>query len=68
MCVTYVHVIEFSCMCMQDVNAADKNGWTPVHAASFHGRLGCLQLLIRWGGCIDETDNTGNTPGVVWAL
>ena len=47
----------------QEVNSVDKNGWTPVHCASFHGRLGCLQLLVRWGGHIDETDNNGNTPG-----
>ena len=46
------------------MNAVDKNGWTPVHCAAFHGRLGCLQLLLRWGGKIDETDNNGNTPGI----
>ena len=47
----------------QDVNALDKNGWTPVHCAAFHGRLGCLQLLLRWGAGVDETDSNGNTPG-----
>jgi len=41
----------------------DKNGWTPVHYAAFHGRLGCLQPLLRWGGSTDETDSLGNTPG-----
>lgn len=49
----------------------DKNGWTPVHCASYHGRLGCLQMLIKWGAEVDHTDNCGNTPGlyihlVVW--
>ena len=47
----------------QDVSAIDKNGWTPVHSAAFHGRLGCVQLLLRWGAGIDDTDNQGNTPG-----
>jgi hypothetical protein len=47
----------------QDSNAQDKNGWTPVHAAAYHGRLGCLQYLARWGGNIEDVDNVGNTPG-----
>ena len=51
----------------QDVNALDKNGWTPVHCAAFHGRLGCLQLLLRWGAGVDETDSNGNTPGNTWS-
>lgn len=41
----------------------DKNSWAPIHYAAFHGRLGCLQLLARWGGVVDETDSLGNTPG-----
>ena len=57
-------VMHVYCMCArQDVNSADKAGWSPVHCAAFHGRLGCLQLLIRWGGRIDDVDNNGNTPG-----
>ena len=46
------------------MNALDCNGWTALHTAAFHGRLGCLQLLHRWGGHLDEADNTGNTPGM----
>lgn len=54
----------FSCnIFCQDINCTDKNGWTPVHAACYHGRLGCLQLLNKWGASIDEVDNIGNTPG-----
>lgn len=48
----------------QDINSTDKNGWTPVHGACYHGRLGCLQLLNKWGASIDEVDNIGNTPGM----
>lgn len=45
------------------MNAEDKNGWTAMHAAAFHGRLGCVQTLFKWQGRIDDTDNYGNTPG-----
>ena len=41
----------------------DNFGWSLVHSASYHGRLGCLQLLIKWGANIDEIDKGGNTPG-----
>lgn len=43
-------------------------GWTPVHCSSFHGRLGCLQLAVRWGGNIEEADNSGNTPAHLAAM
>ena len=49
----------------KDINCVDKNGWTPVHAACYHGRLGCVQLLNKWGASIDEVDNIGNTPGII---
>lgn len=45
-----------------DINATDNMGWTPVHCAAFHGRLGCLQLLSRWGASVDEVDHSGSTP------
>lgn len=49
---------------LQDVTVTDKNGWSPVHCAAYHGRLGCLQLLVKWGSETDGTDNSGSTPGV----
>ncbi|NWS48818.1 ANR42 protein, partial [Probosciger aterrimus] len=33
-----------------------------------HGRLGCLQLLLRWGACIDDVDNNGNLPAHLAAV
>ncbi|KAM6099716.1 ankyrin repeat domain-containing protein 42 isoform 3-T9 [Theristicus caerulescens] len=54
--------------CMQNVNVSDRNDWKPVHYAAFHGRLGCLQLLVRWGACIDDVDNNGNLPAHLAAM
>ncbi|XP_039418672.1 ankyrin repeat domain-containing protein 42 isoform X2 [Corvus cornix cornix] len=54
--------------CMQDVNVSDRNDWKPVHYAAFHGRLGCLQLLVRWGACVDDVDNNGNLPAHLAAV
>ncbi|XP_053168704.1 ankyrin repeat domain-containing protein 42 isoform X2 [Hemicordylus capensis] len=48
--------------CMQDVNVSDQYDWKPIHNAAFHGRLGCLQLLVRWGATLDDVDNNGNLP------
>ncbi|KAL3846546.1 hypothetical protein ACJMK2_017525 [Sinanodonta woodiana] len=50
------------------INATDKNGWMPIHCAAYHGRLGCLQLLHKWGATIDDVDNTGNTPAHLAAM
>ncbi|RMC07468.1 hypothetical protein DUI87_16940 [Hirundo rustica rustica] len=47
---------------LEDVNVSDRNDWKPVHYAAFHGRLGCLQLLVRWGASVDDVDNNGNLP------
>ena len=47
----------------QDVNAVDKNGWTALHFAAFHGRLGCIQLLLRYGGHAHDVENCGCTAG-----
>ncbi|KAM6212617.1 LOW QUALITY PROTEIN: ankyrin repeat domain-containing protein 42 [Sarcoramphus papa] len=51
-----------------NVNVSDRNDWKPVHYAAFHGRLGCLQLLVRWGACIDDVDNNGNLPAHLAAV
>ncbi|XP_040514578.1 ankyrin repeat domain-containing protein 42 isoform X1 [Gallus gallus] len=52
----------------ENANAADRNDWKPVHYAAFHGRLGCLQLLVRWGACIDDVDTDGNLPAHLAAV
>ncbi|NXI32454.1 ANR42 protein, partial [Sterrhoptilus dennistouni] len=51
-----------------EVNVSDRNDWKPVHYAAFHGRLGCLQLLVRWGASLDDVDNNGNLPAHLAAV
>ena len=48
---------------LKDINHRDINGWTPTYTAAYHGRLGCLQMLFKWGGKLDDVDNDGNTAG-----
>ncbi|XP_064412906.1 ankyrin repeat domain-containing protein 42 isoform X2 [Latimeria chalumnae] len=55
-------------VCMQDACIADKNNWKPVHYAAFHGRLGCLQLLLKWGAGADDVDHSGNIPAHLAAM
>ncbi len=50
-------------MLFKDINHQDNNGWTPAFAAAYHGRLGCLQMLVKWGAKLDDVDNEGNTAG-----
>ncbi|XP_069932322.1 ankyrin repeat domain-containing protein 42 isoform X3 [Oryctolagus cuniculus] len=52
--------------CMQDPSVTDKREWKPVHYATFHGRLGCLQLLVKWGCSIEDVDYNGNLPALAF--
>uniref|UniRef100_A0A8C5LDA5 Ankyrin repeat domain 42 n=1 Tax=Jaculus jaculus TaxID=51337 RepID=A0A8C5LDA5_JACJA len=47
---------------LEDPSLTDKREWKPVHYAAFHGRLGCLQLLVKWGCGIEDVDHNGNLP------
>jgi ankyrin repeat domain-containing protein 42 len=55
----YIHYLQF----IKDLNHRDVNGWTPAYTAAYHGRLGCLQMLVKWGAKLDDVDNEGNTAG-----
>jgi len=55
----YIYYLQF----IKDLNHRDVNGWTPAYTAAYHGRLGCLQMLVKWGGKLDDVDNEGNTAG-----
>ena len=45
-----------------DVNAADRNGWTPLHAAAQYNAVEAARLLVSAGAVVDSTDRDGNTP------
>ena len=45
-----------------DVDAQDCYGQTPLHAASFYGRLEISRLLLDHGANPRATDNEGRTP------
>lgn len=45
-----------------DVNAQDRNGWSPLHFSAQSGCLECLQLLLGAGADTELRDSFGNTP------
>ena len=45
-----------------DVNARDKRNWTPLHAASYYGRLKIVQALLDRGAITMAVDDHGKTP------
>lgn len=50
------------------VNARDKNGRTPLHAAAWNGGLEIIVLLLVQNADINAKDNVGDTPSNVAAL
>ncbi len=44
-----------------DINAKDKNGWTPLHLASFKN-YEMMEFLLKNGADPNIKDNEGNTP------
>ena len=52
-----------------DVNAADKNGYTPAHFLAHGGHVAALELLIDAGCDVNAADDLdGNTPAYLAAL
>jgi ankyrin repeat protein len=45
-----------------DVNAKDKNGWTPLHAAAFEDHKEIAELLIAKGADVNAKNKNGWTP------
>lgn len=43
-------------------NAADQNGYTPLHAAASYGNRDLLKLLVSKGGDVNIRDNDGDAP------
>ncbi len=45
-----------------DVNAKDKNGWTPLHGAAFYGYVEIAELLIGAGADVNARNHRNETP------
>jgi uncharacterized protein len=45
-----------------DVNAVGEFGWTPLHAASYQGLTGVIELLVSKGANLEAKDKLGQTP------
>jgi ankyrin repeat protein len=45
-----------------DVNIADKNGWTPLHAACYRGSWSIVDALLKQKANINAQDKLGITP------
>ena len=44
-----------------DVNAKDKDGWTPLMVSVWHGNLDIAKLLVENGADVNAQNNDGNT-------
>jgi ankyrin repeat protein len=44
------------------VDAADDEGWTPLHVAAHSGRSDAAACLLQAGANLKKTDSTGKTP------
>lgn len=44
------------------VDAADGDGWTPLHIAACHGYRDVAELMVVKGADVDAADGNGRTP------
>lgn len=47
-----------------EINATDKNGWTPLHCAARAGYLDVVKLLVESGASPKSETNLGSAP--IW--
>ncbi len=45
-----------------NVEAADINGWRPLHVASLFNHAATVTLLLDAGAAVNALTNAGNTP------
>jgi len=48
--------------CGADVNALDRDNWTPLYLAAWNGRVDFVQMLLEHGAVINAPADDGNTP------
>jgi len=44
------------------VNRADRNGWTPLMVACYHGNSEAIETLLEWGADVNQSNLRGTTP------
>mmetsp|Transcript_153584 Transcript_153584/g.492261 ORF Transcript_153584/g.492261 Transcript_153584/m.492261 type:complete len:1098 (-) Transcript_153584:103-3396(-) len=44
------------------LDLCNKDGWSPLHAAAFHGQVGCIDQLVKGSADINARDHYGCTP------
>ncbi|XP_045826697.1 protein VAPYRIN-LIKE-like [Trifolium pratense] len=57
-----VHALKKCLAAGAEVNRKDQNGWTPLHWASFKGRIKSVKILLEHGAEVDSVDDAGYTP------
>lgn len=65
------HAVQMLLHAGADVNIGDKDGYTPIHIAGFHGHADIARLLVRQGGMrINDRHDDGYTPmhRAVWGM
>ncbi len=45
-----------------DVNASDKDHWTPLHSASYYGRSEIVRVFLDHGADVNAENHEGETP------
>ena len=44
-----------------DLELTDRSGGTALHGAAYSGHVGCVQLLLQFGACVNTTDAVNQT-------
>jgi len=44
------------------INSRDREGWTPLHHAAWHGHRTTVEQLEKYGAYVEALDDDGRTP------
>ncbi len=57
-----IHSLFFIYYSYSFYTAKDRYGWTPLHCASHHGNIQCVNQLLNAGASVSIVDKNGRTP------
>jgi hypothetical protein len=49
-----------------DIHEKDRDGWSPIISASYHGHVDIIELILSQGANIHDRDNCGRSS-ILWA-